>query len=230
MAEVKNKVVNVEALKTVYDVLNESKAPSGFGLGESTSKYFPTTESELDTMLTEVVNKLPNESVGFYTFVDNDGAIFNGGTAHATVYKANNLYTTVTFVKYHHTDVVKFVKTLYNGSWLPLAWENPPMTAGVEYRTTEKHKGLPVYVKLIDISALPNSTSASVPTNISGFNGLVSIDGAVMSSGSSYNPINTMGNITDIWLNGTGTSLSIKTNSDLSARSATVYIKYTKSN
>lgn len=229
MAEVKDKVVTVEGLKTVYDILDEGKAPSGYGLGETTLKYFPTSESELNAMLTEAVSKLPNESVGFYTFVDNTGSIFNGGTAHATVYRANNLYTTVTFVKYHHTDVVKFVKTLYNGTWLPLAWENPPMTIGVEYRTTEKHKGLPVYVKLIDINALPNSTSASIPTNISGFNGLVSIDGAVMSS-SSYNPINNMGNITDVWLNGTGTSLSIKTNADLSARSASVYIKYTKSN
>lgn len=229
MAEVKDKIVTVESLKVTYDALNECKAPSGFGLGENTIKYFPTSESEFNTMLAEAVNKLPNESVGFFTFVDNNGVIFNGGTAHATVYRANNLYTTVTFVKYHYTDVVKFVKTLYDGTWLPLTWENPPMTAGVEYRTTEKHKGLPVYVKLIDIATLPNSASASTPTNISGFNGLVSIDGAVM-SGSSYNPISSMGNVTDVWLNSTGTSLSIKTNADLSNRSASVYIKYTKSN
>ena len=228
MAEIKDKIVTADGLKAVYDSLNESKAPSGYGLGESTVKYFPTSETELNTMLTEAVSKLPNESVGFFTFVDNAGAIFSGGTAHATVHKANNLYATVTFVKYHHTDISRFVKTLYNGSWLPLSWENPPMTAGVEYRTTEKHKGLPVYVKLIDISALPNSSSASFPTNISGFNGLVSIYGAVM-SGSAYNPINAMANITDIWLNGTGTSLSIKTNADLSARSASIYLKYTKS-
>lgn len=157
MAEIKDKIVTVESLKAVYDILNSSKAPSGYGLGESTDKYFPTSESELDTMLTEAVSKLPNESVGFYTFVDNTGSIFNGGTAHATIFRANNLYTTVVFVKYHHTDVIKFVKTLYNGVWLPLSWENPSMINGVEYRTTEKYNGKVVYTKIINFGNLPSS-------------------------------------------------------------------------
>lgn len=157
MAEVKDKIITVESLKTVYDTLNENKAPSGYGLGESTDKYFPTSESELNTMLTDAVSKLPNESVGFYTFVDNTGSIFNGGTAHATVFRTNNLYTTVTFVKYHHTDAIKFIKTLYNGTWLPLSWENPPMTVGTEYRTTEKHNGKVVYAKMINFGNLPSS-------------------------------------------------------------------------
>lgn len=162
MAELKNKVVTAESLKVIYDALNESKAPSGFGLGETTSKYFPNTESELNTMLTNAVSKLPNESIGFYTFVDNTGSIFNGGTAHATVFKTNELYATVAFVKYHHTDVSKFIKTLYNGSWLPLSWENPPMIIGKEYRTTEKYNGKAVYTRLIDIGDVPNNDTKSI--------------------------------------------------------------------
>ena len=106
-------------------------------------------------------------------------------------------------------------------------WSNPPLELGVEYRTTERWKGRAVYTKLIDSGALPNNTSKSVATNITGFTGLVSISGAVM-SGDSYNPINIIGDITDVWLNGTGTALSIKTKADLSSRSASICIKYTK--
>lgn len=37
-------------------------------------------------------------------------------------------------------------------------WINPPMAVGVEYRTTERYLGSPVYAKLIDAGILPNST------------------------------------------------------------------------
>ncbi len=36
---------------------------------------------------------------------------------------------------------------------------NPPMSLGVEYRTTERYLGKPVYVKLIDLGSLPNAGS-----------------------------------------------------------------------
>ena len=40
-------------------------------------------------------------------------------------------------------------------------WLNPPMQLGVEYRTTERWKGKPVYVKLVDFGALPNAGLAT---------------------------------------------------------------------
>ena len=36
-------------------------------------------------------------------------------------------------------------KSKYSGSWQPLEWENPPMTAGEEYRTTERINGKIVF-------------------------------------------------------------------------------------
>lgn len=41
-------------------------------------------------------------------------------------------------------------KTKYSGTWQALEWENPPMLAGKEYRTTERWGGAPVYKKRID--------------------------------------------------------------------------------
>lgn len=40
-------------------------------------------------------------------------------------------------------------------------WINPPMVMGTEYRSTERWNGKVVYMKIIDIGALPNATSTS---------------------------------------------------------------------
>ena len=41
-------------------------------------------------------------------------------------------------------------------------WVNPPMQLGVEYRTTERWKGKPVYVKAVDIGALSGAVNANI--------------------------------------------------------------------
>lgn len=43
---------------------------------------------------------------------------------------------------------VKAIKNFYNNVWQPWEWENPPMNAGVEYRTTDRINGKVVYKKL----------------------------------------------------------------------------------
>ena len=37
-------------------------------------------------------------------------------------------------------------------------WFNPPTFLGVEYRTTERYLGKPVYVKTVDFGAMPDNT------------------------------------------------------------------------
>ena len=37
-----------------------------------------------------------------------------------------------------------------SGGWQPWEWVNPPMTLGVEYRTTERYLGKPVYAMIIN--------------------------------------------------------------------------------
>ena len=44
-----------------------------------------------------------------------------------------------------------------NGNWQPVEWINPPMQLGVEYRTTERYLGKPVYVKTINMGNLPDN-------------------------------------------------------------------------
>lgn len=53
-------------------------------------------------------------------------------------------------------------RSCVGGVWQPWEYVNPPMAVGVEYRTTERWKGIPVYVKCVDCGALPNNTSKVV--------------------------------------------------------------------
>lgn len=66
------------------------------------------------------------------------------------------------------------------GAWSEWEWENPPMTPGVEYRTTERYNGKPVYVKYV--SAACNQADGSsvvdvnIPHGISNFGVLIKVD------------------------------------------------------
>ena len=66
-----------------------------------------------------------------------------------------------------------------NGGWQEWEWVNPPMVAGIEYRTTERWQGAPVYTKLILVSIDTFADYAEmylIPHNISNFDESVSVD------------------------------------------------------
>ena len=49
-----------------------------------------------------------------------------------------------------------------SGTWGEWEWINPPMELGVEYRTTERWQGKPVYTKLVDCGALPDNSPKTI--------------------------------------------------------------------
>ena len=115
--------------------------------------------------------------------------------------------------------------------WGEWEWVNPPMQLGVEYRTTERYLGKPVYCKLVDFGALPNNTTKNVSLNIDNPEYLVGIWGN--SNKNISIPSNNFGgsmvdgsNIVAIWTNLLGVYIS--TNEDRSDHSAIVLVKYTK--
>ena len=59
-------------------------------------------------------------------------------------------------------------------TWGAWEWVNPPMQVGIEYRTTERWQGKPVYAKLISFK-LSGSTSSNftVPHGVTGLKSLV---------------------------------------------------------
>lgn len=50
------------------------------------------------------------------------------------------------------------LKTKFGGTWQALEWINPPLSYGVEYRTTERHIGKPVYVKCVNYGYIAAGT------------------------------------------------------------------------
>ena len=118
-----------------------------------------------------------------------------------------------------------------SGGWQPWEWVNPPMALGVEYRTTERYLGKPVYVKMVDFGALPNNTIKDVSAGISsdvllyGFIDLAkSYLGPASVDRTNFNPMHE--NIDQIWFR-LG-DIRIKTNIDMSGYVAYICVKYTK--
>ena len=116
-----------------------------------------------------------------------------------------------------------------NGVWGEWGYVNPPMTPGVEYRTTQRWNGQPVYTQLVEFGSLPASTykdkqfTADYVTNVIEINAIVGHDGI-------YRNIGMISGVTDISVQRASGSayVRIQTNTDLSSRTAYIALKYTK--
>ena len=129
-------------------------APSGY----VTDVIDIASESELDTALTNIVTNMPDLTERHVVFQDNAG-IFNGGFALARIFTRVGAYATATFETYGYYGYTKWVKNRFSGTWYPLEWENPPMVLGVEYRTTERCEGKPVYTKRFTTGEVTTGTN-----------------------------------------------------------------------
>ena len=68
-------------------------------------------------------------------------------------------------------------------------WLNPPKEHGIEYRTTERYKSKPVYVKTIYAASLPNNSTMAIDTNIPAHN-IISLEGRILDTNeNTYHPI-----------------------------------------
>lgn len=126
--------------------------------------------------------------------------------------------------------------TTYKGCYYRLAgdekeWINPPMVVGTEYRTAERYEGKPVYTKLVDFGNLPNSARKSVSTGIAGQYAIdMQFNIHMQGNQLTHFPYVSSGYeaVTRSFLNTVG-ELVMDTKTDLSAYTAKVAIKYTKS-
>ena len=105
--------------------------------------------------------------------------------------------------------------------WMPFEWEHPPMKIGVEYRTSERYNGKPVYAKAINFGQAPNATYKDVSHGIENFSQLVSYTG--MMGGANLIEASALDNIQ---IN--ASNIRITTNSDVSANYVYLVLRYTK--
>ena len=109
-------------------------------------------------------------------------------------------------------------------------WINPPMVAGVEYRTTERRRGSVVYTKLVEFGTFPNNNTASLNIGVAGTN-ICSVKASTFShSNGEYQPLNMgyNGNLgAYFWVDNTG-KLYVRAMYDLSNYYGVFQLRYVK--
>jgi hypothetical protein len=135
-------------------------APAGYGLGENYAKW--TTNA--------------NESLvsGLYSFGDACiGAPFQYGLLHV-MSRGSDVKIQISYSfpdATGHTFSTERASIDGGATWGAWEWVNPPMLAGVEYRTTERYMGQPIYTQLVDMGAA--SDGLVVTTNVSRINRVI---------------------------------------------------------
>lgn len=199
------------------DIALNGKAPSGYGIGEENAAR--VNDTDLDALKkggtyyigTGCTNTPPNTDSSWSTL-----NVIPGRACTQIFIPANDANRAGTFSSW--------IARIYNdktSAWGEWEWVNPPMIAGVEYRTTERYHGKSVYCKLVDFGNLPNNTYKDVAHGISNLQLAISVSGE-------SNGDNLIGNMYITYVNIGSTNIRIKTNADRSGVSATVLIKYTK--
>lgn len=107
--------------------------------------------------------------------------------------------------------------------WSSWDWINPPMQTGVEYRTTERWNGKPVYAKLIDFGSLPNISRKTISHNIQNVQSIVDI-AATASNGAIMNDMKLAGSK----FTANNSVIVCQSSMDQSSFTAKVLLKYTK--
>lgn len=216
------------------DIALQNKAPAGYGLGELSGKKL-TASDNIDNIRVS----------GIYTYSWNPSNQPSGLPAEAQYHDGlliviagaqNAVEQKIIFVKGSPTantgdNCTVHRLSLGTSAWQPWEWVNPPMNLGVEYRTTERYLGKPVYVRLHDFGALPNNTFKEDSSPASW-----SIDKAICAYGTTSDGItiptqNYAGMITDgrrVSMYFMRTELTIATDANRTNTSATIFLKYTK--
>ena len=216
-------------------------APGGFGLGEAYADILAhplPSGTDLNTVLKN----------GWYYLA----AITNYTNAPNTTY--NNNYINGNYVLMRVDVGRRCTQTLYFGSnnnnltivkrisgtvtSTPITWSawefvNPPMLVDVEYQTTERFLGKPVFVKVVECAGAAGSTAtpanASTAHNVANIDSVVSVTGCIDSQTIPYHFM-TGGGTTEEWFGvvANKTNIILSSNADKSGTTYKIIFKYTK--
>lgn len=208
---------------TSLDVLLEGKAPAGFGLGEQV--YFTnaiTAIEDLDNLYTTCyfVLVLPFAPVVL------NGQTFASAHGRNHCFMDGRVYQELIPVGSPH----KIVRTCFNNVWSPWEHVNPPMRLGIEYRTTERYNGKPIYRKAINLGAMPNATIARINHGVENIDFCFPPEGCMFHGAGANNVsfpyFESITNFCSTELQKSG--IVIATGGNSSAFNGIIYLKYTK--
>lgn len=224
-----------QELANDYSIVNalREKAPDGYGLGASNGRPIPpTVEGGLNTATQN----------GWYYFGGAGGIqnipslIPSSDYGYLLVSSRNEQEKLQVFMSEVNNYIA--VRKLEAGVWQPWEYVNPPMDLGVEYRTTERYLGKPVYIKTVDTGALPNTTYKIVAATFPNANRIIDYGGAAYRDSSHFIHLPCIRYGHDYYGTDSGvqvvidnnSGISISTNKDFSMfTDSSVWVKYTKS-
>lgn len=112
-------------------------------------------------------------------------------------------------------------------------WVNPPMQTGIEYRTTERWKGKPVYQRVFYVAALPHTSVLAIKSGVT-WDEVISIAGYAIDSTMTkrysfpvYIESSTVPSAVITYVDKDGT-IFVQTSSDMRAFQAYIILKYVK--
>jgi hypothetical protein len=142
-------------------------APAGYGLGTNAKKVLSRNDINCSGFwIIPSEGDVPDKNYSIWGYA-------SSLDANTIIFIATNVFG----------NVVQCVKK--SGSWGEWEWINPPLELGISYRTTERYKGLPVYIKASELDLSP---AGSKYVGIQyGLTNIVSIEGSIFNrSDSSY--------------------------------------------
>lgn len=150
-------------------------APAGFGLGGNAKLL--TAEDDLN-------NIWENGWYHWNSSAPKNAPVLTGSNAgygYMRVDNGSNIYGTQTvWSKYTSGAGLKVERQRRTNAIDEWSWLNPPMQLGVEYRTTERSEGKPVYANRLSYkpsASILTGTEVKIPHSISNFSYIVRITG-----------------------------------------------------
>lgn len=185
----------------------ENLAPGGFGLGTAAATATDLNQTVLSGWYS-CAGSSNGPSSNFYGWLLVSSRTGAGGMIRQDAWSA--------LAQPDH-----FARYAVDGVWTPWEYVNPPMRLGVEYRTTERYDSKPVYAKAVNFGALPANSSKSVAHGISDMARCFEVVG-------SYGVQNLVGEAAVTTIGANTENIMIATDRNLSAETAIVLMKYTK--
>lgn len=203
---------------------NINAAPDGYGYGGALDTVSGATDEEFLAAVEAKLAAMPYMGamqINWGSYPALDGLARVGTLAK----HSGGQYASLTGYSYGGTAITRCKNA---GTWGPWEWANPPLALGVEYRTTERYLGKPVYCQAVDFGELPNAATkglyVSTMTNVDQtirWAGITS-NGYVLPGGDLYTGWD------DIIVRINGRRIDVKTTTNESAYTAKFVLWYTR--
>ena len=166
---------------------------------------------------------------------EHDWSVCVTNLVHNSEVCIQDAYAITNVNKYLHCRRLVYIDTATQNN--PWEWVNPPMELGVEYRTTERYLGEPVYVKVVNCGVLPSGATLTVKHEIANVGMIAEAKAIASNSTAGYNgrapfPQVYNNSLTNGWTNylvaATSKEILIYCGGGLAGCSVYVTMRYTK--